>query len=95
MAKRRKKKPCSITFHLPKEDITLNFDYHEFIAAGRGAKHQYIYFENSTDILSKSYERWHQQVFDISRKRKPKPCEATVRLYEEERNNIIEVFRLT
>ncbi len=96
MAKRRKKKPCSITFHLPKEDITLNFDYHEFVAAAsRGAKHHYIYFENSKDVLCKAYEQWHERVFDFSHKRKPKPCEATVRLFDEEGNNITEVFRLT
>lgn len=77
------------------EDITLSFDYYEFITAGRGAKHQYIYFENSKDVLSKSYEQWHRQVFNINRKQKPRSCEATVRLYDAERENIIGVFRLT
>ena len=96
MAKRGKKKPCSITFHLPKEDIVLNFEYYEFVTAtSRDAKHKYIYFEGSKDIINDTYERWHERVFDFSHKRKPKPCEATVRLYDEERNNIIEVFRLT
>lgn len=96
MAKRRRKKPCSITFHLPKEDIVLNFEYHEFVSAtNRDAKYKYIYFEESKDVISDTYEKWHERVFDFSHKRKPQPCEATVRLYDEERNNIIEVFRLT
>ena len=100
MAKRRKKKPCSITFHLPKEDITLSFEFYEFIAAGRGARHQYIYFENSTDVLSAAYEKWHQMVFkyafDPKPKYRPQPCDATVKIYDEESSDIIkEVFRLT
>lgn len=100
MAKRRKKKPCSITFHLPKEDITLNFEYYEFISSGsRTAKYKFIYFENSTDVMSTAYEKWHQMVFkyafDPKPRYKPKPCDATVKIYDEEHNNIIEVFRLT
>ena len=96
MAKRRNKKPCSITFHLPKEDIMLNFEHYEFVsAASRDAKYKYIYFEKSNDIVSGTYEEWHDRVFDFGHKRKAKPCEATVKLYDEERNNIIEVFRLT
>ena len=97
MAKRGKKKPCSITFHLPKEDIVLNFEYHEFVTAtNRDAKYKYIYFEESKDVISDTYEKWHERVFDFSHKRKPQPCEATVRLYDEESSDIIkEVFRLT
>ena len=101
MAKKRKKKPCSITFHLPKEDIMLNFEYYEFISPGsRRAKHKFIYFENSSDIMSPAYEKWHQMVFkyafDPKPKYRPQPCDATVRIYDEECNDIIkEVFRLT
>lgn len=101
MAKKRKKKPCSITFHLPKEDITLDFDYYKFISPGsRMAKHKFIYFENSTDVMSAAYEKWHQMVFKYAfepkPKYKPRPCDATVRIYDEECPDIIkEVFRLT
>lgn len=100
MAKRRKKKPCSITFHLPKEDITLNFEYYEFISPrSRKAKHKFIYFEDSADVMSPAYEKWHEMVFkyafDPKPKYRPRPCDATVRTYDEEGNNIIEVFRLT
>lgn len=99
MAKRRKKKPCSITFHLPKEDFTMNFEYHEFVNPGnRKARYKFIYFENSTDVMSSAYEKWHQMVFkyafDSKPKYRPQPCDATVKIYDEERNNIIEVFRL-
>ena len=101
MAKRRKKKPCSITFHLPKEDITLSFEYYEFISSGsRRGKHKFIYFENSKDVMSTAYERWHQMVFKYAFEPKPKyrpqPCDATVKIYDEESSDIIkEVFRLT
>ena len=101
MAKRRKKKPCSITFHLPKEDITLSFEYYEFISSGsRMAKHKFIYFENSKDVMSTAYERWHQMVFKYAfepiPKYRPQPCDATVKIYDEESSDIIkEVFRLT
>ena len=101
MAKRRKKKPCSITFHLPKEDITLNFEYYEFISPGsRQAKHKFIYFEDSADVMSPAYERWHEMVFkyafDPKPKYRPQPCDATVKIYDAESSDIIkEVFRLT
>ena len=101
MAKRRKKKPCSITFHLPKEDITLSFEYYEFISSGsRRARYKFIYFENSKDVMSPAYERWHQMVFKYAFEPKPKyrpqPCDATVKIYDEESSDIIkEVFRLT
>ena len=101
MAKRRKKKPCSITFHLPKEDISLSFEYYEFISPGsRMAKHKFIYFENSKDVMSTAYERWHQMVFKYAfepiPKYRPQPCDATVKIYDEESSDIIkEVFRLT
>ena len=101
MAKRRKKKPCSITFHLPKEDITLSFEYYELISSGsRRARYKFIYFENSTDVMSTAYERWHQMVFkyafDPKPKYRPQPCDATVKIYDEESSDIIkEVFRLT
>lgn len=99
--KRRKKKPCSITFHLPKEDITLNFEYYEFIRPeNRQAKYGYIYFENSKDIMSTAYEKWHHMVFKYALEHKPQyrpqPCDATVKIYDEESPDIIkEVFRLT
>lgn len=101
MAKRQKKKPCSITFHLPKEDITLSFEYYEFISPGsRKARYKFIYLENSTDVMSTAYEKWHQMVFKYAFEQKPKyrpqPCDATVKIYDEESNDIIkEVFRLT
>ena len=101
MAKRRKKKPCSITFHLPKEDISLSFEYYEFISSGsRRAKHKFIYFENSKDVMSTAYEEWHQMVFKYAfepiPKYRPQPCDATVKIYDEESSDIIkEVFRLT
>lgn len=99
--KRRKKKPCSITFHLPKEDITHSFDYYEFISPGsRKARYKFIYFENSTDVMSTAYEKWHQMVFkyafDPKPKYRPQPCDATVKIYDEESHYIIkEVFRLS
>lgn len=96
MAKRGKTRPCSITFHLPKEDIILSFEYYEFVsAASRDVKHKYIYFERSEDVICDTYENWHKRVFDFGHRGKHEPCEATVRLYDEHRNNIIEVFRLT